>query len=469
MKNEKGVALPAVLMVMLIIMALSVGVVSLVRAQTKEQIYYESNTSALHAAEAGLNQYLWNLNKEGSTPLDMGTVFYYPESNPVAAYILTDVTDGGSFKVIKSTGWRLSDPDVKRTVTSTFNKRSFTQYVYFSDNDPANIWWTSSDNCYGPYHTNTNLSVDGTPNFWKIASYSGELVRGSGANPTFHEGHKKLDYTIDMPENNSELMYYALQPDGYYFEGRTSILLKGDGTMKIWNPNYSPATWTLPLPENGVIYVNEKVTHNNNNKFDPNNGNVFISGVLNGRLTVAAKNDIFITGYDPTVNTFASAAVTDGVTYKDTVITLDFVDGKPVLGDNEATLPEGAGDMLGLIADRNVAILTYGWFDNGSVNSSRQKFKVYAALMALEGSFINSVHFDNRNNPSFNSSYPTSNGVLTVRGSIIQNTRGAVGFTSGTGYKKDYAHDPRMNYDQPPHFLDPEGSGWEITEWNEER
>ena len=32
---------------------------------------------------------------------------------------------------------------------------------------------------------------------------------------------------------------------------------------------------------------------------------------------------------------------------------------------------------------------------------------------------------------------------------------------------KNYAHDIRMMYDSPPHFLKPDGSGWEITEWND--
>ena len=34
-------------------------------------------------------------------------------------------------------------------------------------------------------------------------------------------------------------------------------------------------------------------------KFDPRYGNVSVSGELDGELTIAAANDIYITGYDP--------------------------------------------------------------------------------------------------------------------------------------------------------------------------
>ncbi len=476
-RSNKGSALPAVLLVMLIVTALSGAAVSLVVTQTKEERYYENKLSALHAAEAGLHQYLWYLNKEGSTPIAFGRVINYPEYNAEAAFQLTKVIDDKNQKKIQSTGWMLNDPSVTRTVTATFNKRSFTQYIYFSDNDPDNIWWTNNENCYGPYHTNTKISSIGHPNFWGKATFIEDIVFKNNRTsdfPIFHKGYQKLREPIKMPPNNSELMYYG-KNGGYYYNGRTSIRLNSDGTITVWNPNKTPAKQTLPLPENGVIYVNELPEadyDNNDNKFNPNNGNVFISGVLDGRLTVAAKHDIYITGYDPTERVFSSSAVTNGIMYKDTTISLNTYTG--VITYNE-TAGEEEGDMLGLIADYNVAVLTKGWFPtdseianprgprpSASIPSSISDFKIYAAMLALNGSFINSEHM---NNASPSPSSP-STGTLTVRGAIIQDTRGAVGYTT-SGYSKNYAHDPRMEFDQPPYFLAPEGSGWEITDWSE--
>lgn len=468
-RSNKGSALPAVLLILLIVTALSGAAVSLATTQTKEERYYENNISALHTAEAGLHQYLWYLNKENSRPIDFDIPVNYPEGNAVAAFQLTRILDDENQKQIQAKGWMLNDPGVTRTVTATFHKRSFTQYIYFSDEDPDGIWWTSYDNCYGPYHTNTKLSSKGHPNFWGKATSVGGIVYYTNRNndyPTFHKGYQQLRNTIDMPSNNSELMSYG-KNKGYYYEGRTSIRLNSNGTITVWNPNITPSKATLPLPENGVIYVNEKRGTNYSDKFDPDNGNVFISGVMNGRLTVAAKHDIYITGYDPTEASLSGAGITNGIRYKDTTFSLNTSTG--VVTYNE-TAGEGEGDILGLIADVNVAVLTKGWFNGANLDSSRKNFDIHAAVLAINGSFINSVHMNNAS-PSVSS--PGSAGTLTVRGAIIQNKRGAVGyFNSNTGmtssgYTKNYAHDPRMEFDQPPHFLAPEGSGWEITAWDE--
>lgn len=463
--SDNGSALPAVLMIMVIVMTFAAVGMKLGEQQTKEEIFFENDTGAFHAAEAGMHKYLWHLNKEGST-LAMDTVVPFPQDNPVAAYQLTCISDGSSKKRIQATGWMLNDPSVKKTVEAEFIKISFTEYIYFSDNDPADIWWTSSENCYGPYHTNTKLSSWGRPNFWgKATTVDGIDYYGgikSGNEPNFRAGYEKLSKKIPMPKNNTELMSYGKAADGYYYEGRTSILLNSNGTITVLNKNTTPNKKTLPLPANGVIYVNERAGANNNQKFNENNGNVFISGKLNGKLTVAAKNDIYITGYDPTEVVFSTAKgkITDGITYKDTTFSLNPATG--VVTVNEAAGAAGA-DMLGLIADRNIVILTKGWLSGGDdIDSSRGNMNVYAAMMAIKGSFINSV-FMNGALPEKAS--PESVGNLIVRGSIVQNTRGIVGYVSHSGYSKDYAHDTRMLYDSPPHYLVPEENGWNISVW----
>jgi hypothetical protein len=43
-------------------------------------------------------------------------------------------------------------------------------------------------------------------------------------------------------------------------------------------------------------------------------------------------------------------------------------------------------------------------------------------------------------------------GKLSVRGSIAQKWRGAVGTAGGTGYQKDYSYDARLKFSSPPYF-----------------
>lgn len=63
-------------------------------------------------------------------------------------------------------------------------------------------------------------------------------------------------------------------------------------------------------------------------------------------------------------------------------------------------------------------------------------------------------------------------GKLKVFGSIAQRYRGAVGtigglFQNQTGYDKEYYHDPRMQYNTPPHYIEPARTGWAACEWKE--
>lgn len=471
--SNKGAAFVTVVMVMLVMVTLAGVAVTLIASQTRTEVFFENNTTALHAAEAGVNQYLWDMNEDSGDVIPLDTIITYPDYNPMAAFKLTLLHDSTNRKIIKSTGWMLKDPAVTRTIEATITKRSFTQYVYFSDNDPENIWWMDGENCYGPYHSNTNLYIKGSPTFWSNVSYVGNLVyypntigNPNTASPSiFHVKPVDRNSTIDFPQDNSELMNIAKNSGGLYLDGRTSILLKANGRMVVWNQSTYPVPTEISLPSNGVIYVNG-TTPPETNKFDLDSGNVFISGVLKGRLTVAAKNNIYITGYDPTVNNLSSSPATNGITYATTTFSLNTFTG--------VVTPSNDGinsDMLGLIADNYVAVLTRGWFNNTTnANSARQNMKVYAAVFAINKSFINSYQIDHSD-----ATYPSPAGTLTVRGAIIQNKRGGVGIThtdmwgnvTNEGYAKDYAHDPRMMYDSPPHFIEPTQTGWEITAWEE--
>lgn len=461
LRSNRGAALPTVIMVMLVTFIFASIVLTMTTSETKAEITYETNMKALHAAETGINQYLWYINKENADPIPMETEIGYPEHNPEFIYTLKLIEDTSSKKVIQSTGWTIGNPDLKRKVEVTLTKRSFTQYVYFSDNDPIDIYWSSRDRCYGPYHTNTSLYISGNPIFFDKVTYVDKIEKKNGNNdhPVFKKGHEQVS-EITFPTSNSELKARA-EEGGYLYTGRTCIRLNEDGTVTIRNKEKS--TETKPLPSNGVIYVDGS-TKSVGDKFNLDAGNVFIGGTLNGRLTVAAANDIYITDYDPTVLTLrTNTMVTNGVKYKNVTFSKDTDNG------NISYSPTNATDMLGLIANRHVGILTNGWFktDSWSPAPASGDITVCAAVFAIGGKFGNSAQLANSNNTS----YPSTPGTLTLWGSIIQSERGAVGKFSGDttteGYSKDYAHDPRLLYDQPPYFLEPMNSGWEINEWNE--
>lgn len=463
-------------MVMLIVFSLAAIVISSSTSQTKMQLSYESSTKALHAAEAGINKYLWSINKEGST-IDLDTIITYPDINPKYAFILHEDINTSEKKVVTSTGWTIHNPEETQSVTSSMMKRSFTQHVYFTDEEPADVWWMTGDKCYGPYRNNSTLYVKGTPSFYgPVYHVNGIETHPDGAAPNYYGGPPIASTRMDLPASNTGLMELA-STGGLYLEGRTSIMMNDDGTITIWNPRGpNPNRYTRNLPANGVIYVNSK-SGGSTSRFSEYAGNVFISGKLKGRLTVAAANDIYITDYDPTHNSFNTAkgyGQTDGVSYANTDFAFDSV-------NNEYDKTGSGNDMLGLIANNDIVILTKGWFNNPSVESGVGNIKVYGAVMAVDGKFRNSDHTEYPYDPASDNDI-SKVAKLILRGAMIQKFRGKVGrvsteqrhywwggsyyVTVTTGYSKDYAHDTRMMSEAPPHFLEPVNSGWEVTSWD---
>lgn len=248
---------------------------------------------------------------------------------------------------------------------------------------------------------------------------------------------------------------------------------------------------SLPLPTNGVIYVDGRSTNEMPgaiSKFNPDNGNVFVSGELTGRLTIAAAKDIFIAAHDTcdwkrpswNPNWYMSKP---GVTYKNT--TFDLLPD----ADNWTYTEVNGNDMLGLAASNYVNVLHYNWpsqyskvgywFDFFGVNEldnycwTATTWSIFENIPADKAPYNIDIHAAiYAQNESFG--YEASGANLDVSkkdtcqvfGSIAQKKRGRQGGTLD-GYSKVYIHDPRLVYETPPHFPSPDNSGWHLARWDE--
>lgn len=365
---------------------------------------------------------------------------------------------------------------------------------------------------------------------------NGNTISGNQAilNPyIFHKGVAKTD-ALPLPTSNPELKAHSLI-NGHYYNGRTCIYLLEEGGYnvrtydaknKVWKYNgveyeikdENTRQWTqnerenerntgnkamyhrkdnntsyfsfdamaatidsLELPNNGVIYVDGKQGNGTgSNKFDRELGNVFVSGKLKDRLTITAANDIYITAHDPcdwkrppAANALSNWLDTEpGVTYNDTKF--DQVFGSDGLWDYTA-VKDSYSDMLGLVANRKIQILHYGWPSNFNYSSHStpnyywnvnqelhpSNVYIYAAMYAATEVF----GFEDYDRGSY------KGGDIVLYGSITQQYRGPVGTFSGnnmsTGYNKKYSHDPRMLVDAPPFYPNPSDIGWLSSRWNE--
>lgn len=411
--NNKGLTIPIVLIVLSIIVIFGTVTLSITTSQSRFNVLDDASQKALAYAEAGYNKYLWHLNDDLN--------FYSTDAHfelvnkPIEyrdGYYMLDVTkpsDDDRFVTIKSTGWTKENPDIKKTILAKIRKKQFVHHVYVSDNDGDNIWWTTGDESHGPLHTNSDIRIQKKPIFYDTVTYVNNLYTGTSYNPDFKVTNPvqpmKTD-KLEFPDSNKNLKEWA-EKDNMVFYGRTCIYLNGD-EIKIRNQN-SDEIITKSLKNdisNAVIYVDkvpdsDKSVKGGTGKFGIRSGNVFISGELDGKLTIGAEDSIYITYTDPTEwydydpndiydkNNKPNQPPTSfrwedssretypengGIIYSNTY----FSGNKSGIGDEMSSYDSEKGiytrysfdkndknkpgsDMLGLIANNDILILHYGW------------------------------------------------------------------------------------------------------------
>jgi hypothetical protein len=352
--------------------------------------------------------------------------------------------------------------DKTRSIIATLRRRNFIDFIYFThfetldpaayddveqatedcawfradrDNDCEEIQFATDDEVLGPFHTNDNILVCGSPQFGRDGRSTDAIeingpqpvVRASGcsANPDYEGTLVHPAGELQMPSSNNQLEDLAVA-EGLWFEGRTDIDLNG-ATMRVKNwAAYGDNLWhTVNMPSNGVVYVqNQSATclggYNRDNPYsaDSGCGDVWVKGTYGDDLTIAAANDIII--------------------------------NDDVRSSNDELL-------LGLIANNFVRVYhpISGCGTDGS--GSQRDLVIEAAILALQHSFL----VDN---------WRCGDGLgdLNVFGAIAQQYRGPVGTTAGTGYIKNYEYNDRLRYREPPYFLDPVLAAWRISRQSEQ-
>lgn len=146
------------------------------------------------------------------------------------------------------------------------------------------------------------------------------------------------------------------------------------------------------------------------------NGDLFVSGTLDGAMTIGAENYVYVTG---------------DITYKD-----------------------ANSDILGLVGNNAVFV----WNPvNGSGTSllGNTNRRIDSAILSVAHTF-----------QVQNYSQGGARGILTVNGAIAQKFRGIV--RNGTnGYSKNYVYDSRLRFTAPPKFLSPTSTTYGVNVWIE--
>jgi len=299
---------------------------------------------------------------------------------------------------------------------ATFDAQCVT-YASFGwlTNSEGGVYWRSGDVVSGWMYTNDRLYIAGSPVFkGKVNSAASSVTYHSSYtnNPVFEQGLYLNSPVVPMGNlvntNQITLIQTKASQAGVVlpansgrpwratFNSNGTVLLQRQQSNGSWQ-NYQTVTIATT---NGAFYSPE---------------NIEVSGIVKGQVTLAAATgkDIIITN-NLTYSYPASPA---------TAFQNSFDLSNPLFTDK-----------MGLIAGRNITIKPASWSTFGS------DVYVMASLCAVGGSFSNY--------------YYTSTPLKTLHmlGGISQQTRGAVGQLSGTGFLKDYKYDSRFVTEPPPHF-----------------
>lgn len=273
-----------------------------------------------------------------------------------------------------------------------------TSVVFNSDGTMTVISpWTKFTNTTGVGDTGgTNPAKCGTPGSTGLA----KVVSGKYVGQTFAVPTNTVFYVQNVPSTSTNKNY----------------------TASATTPPGSP-TVTCPSGGNSIGYPVSTETVPFTNAYGCRNGDIFVSGDVVGKVTLAAENYIYVTG---------------NLKYKT------------------------SDDMLGLIGNNAVWVWNPMKVVSGTYTALLPKERrIDAAILSVAHTFM----VQNYDKGSAN------RGTLTVNGAIAQKFRGPVGTGSGasmtTGYGKDYNYDERFRYTAPPKFLSPVTTTYGVNVWIE--
>ncbi len=309
------------------------------------------------------------------------------------------------------------------TVEIFFNTKTglpLTLYAWFTNNE-GNVFWQNEDTVWGRAHSNGNVHISGSPVFvdkFTTAKKFDPPKPGVGANlAKFLNTYETGVADIPFPTDISTTIAAGLSSGGKHYTHDISVtLLAGSAT----NNDGKAAVVDLMTGARDTVQLGDAMF----NGVILGDGNVYVSGTLDGRLSVTSRNNI---------------TVLDDLLYE----------------RNPRTTT--SDDMLGLIATNNVVVA-----DNTPNHSS---CIVNGAIFTLNGSLM----AENLG------SIPVC-GNLTIYGSVIQNQEQEVGLYSAkgggkskltSGFWKDFRYDNRLmdSNNSPPYFPGATNRTYAITNW----
>jgi len=496
-RNDLGFALPLVLLFGSFFIAVAVAVMSFAVGNIRQAKQQEVSTSALAAAEAGINYYLWHLSHD---PEDYKDGTGQPDNPPYGPYVhdykdsqgnvigkftlyITPPSQGSNVVTVESEGEITGQPK-KRKVVAQLGIPSFARYAVIANDTTRHIRFGPDTEVFGPVHNNGGVRFDGIAHdvvtsaleTYDDPDHSGNVEFGVHTHrdppppdpnmnvndsfrpneappstvqsrPDVFKGGRQfpvpaVDFnaiTTDLSElkNKAQSAGFYKGPSGAY---GWSIVLHTNDTFDLYKVNGITAKcfgYTLSGSGNiDTFGITNKQLVSAGNPF-PSNGIIFIED----RLWLEGQ-------IDSAFLTIAAAKIGATPAEEKTII---------INKDLEYTNYDGQ-DKLGIIAQKDILIGLYSEGDF-SGTADQQELRIDGALLAQKGRV-------GRNGYSSSCGSLWQRNKITVNGSIGTAQRYGFRWTSGSGYQiRNIYFDTNLTLSPPPSF--PTTGVFSILSWKE--
>lgn len=454
-KNEKGQIVILALILPIIFIFTLMAMANWAANVKKTASNSQSKDLAFSIAEAGVNYYRWHL-AHSPTDYQDGTGGAGPY---IHSYIDKDGNILGSFSLeivpppigstvvkIKSTGYTLNKPSIKRNVEIQMGKPSIAKFAWVIGGD---VVFGATSEIFGSIHVNGGVQFNGIahnlvssskecyddpdnnwahtcnpssgPNdekagVWGTGQFLGGKVVGVSAVPftgitSDLDGIKQLANTAEgfyRGSSSPDLGYHITlrADDTFDLQTVTSLVAQGSCTSPKWSIQGQSVAVNFPFPVNGLLFFED---------------NIWVDGTIDtARLTIASARF--------TANP-SSITINNDITY----------------------VHNNGSEVLGLIAEKDINI---------GLNSEND-LRIDAAVIAKSGKFGRASY------ASANCGASRSRNSLVTNGMIASFLRSGLYYSGTNGYQnRQYNYDGNLLYAPPPSF--PLTSDqYEIISWEE--
>lgn len=442
------------------ILAVGNGVIEANRIANLKKAYYIADAGLADAyariVKAGLNTFASSTCTNTNIPSTCTVPFIPSATTDNGTYLVGSVSGSYNVSIVLSgnprTNYIITSTGTYGNASKTLQVKiigaSISRFAYWSNTEInpqlGTLWWISGMLTSGPIQTNGQFNIFGNPVFNGAAAESNlPIVNGAlGSTPTSNAPNyyygtggtpnstTKSDPPYIFPSGlTNQAPSLPLPPPATLtdFQTASNLILTGASTVifnpagtitvtgKVINSNCTTTTTynntTISIPTSGVIYVQSTKTIPNCHS-NATDGNATVQGTVKGQLTVAADQNIYVSG---------------NIQYN----------------TNPVTTPSST-DMLGLVANNNITV---------TEASAPAQLAVDAVLMALQGSFNVDQYSKNPD--------PIAGGLdganMSQFGSLINYASGCTGVVNNSGQLVDgwnqlQSYDTRLATQAPPGF-----------------